>query len=377
MVDAEFNIKIKVNDRSFLNRHFESFLIICEIIMHSVATNDVEKATFKKQRSPDECTINESLDKRILTNDHIQAENGHVNGSGKRRDSTQVWTPLLENGNQGDANSKHINNSNASNDAIYASEVSNNNDWNDDKLKANCLDNPLKRSNNNGSITNGKVGIGLINKSDELDPLTGLCKEKVENSSYSQEDKCLDEEGCGLFGCAPKWARSLASTHTFMVVFLLAYILQGMYMTYFVSVITTIEKLFQIKSRTTGLLLSASEMGQISTAMLLTYYAGRGHRPRWIACGMVLFSIAAFACALPHFIFGKELIHSTAFLSKNPHRNLTDTEISPLTFQMEELHNNTSSFITPELEMNLCKLEDNPQNSTTGKYPNALHLKII
>lgn len=94
-------------------------------------------------------------------------------------------------------------------------------------------------------------------------------------------------------------------------------------MTYFVSIITTIEKLFQIKSKTTGLLLSASEMGQISTAMLLTYFAGRGHRPRWIACGMVLFSVAAFACALPHFIFGKELIHSTAFLNTNYAGDLT------------------------------------------------------
>lgn len=60
---------------------------------------------------------------------------------------------------------------------------------------------------------------------------------------------------------------------------------QGMYYTYFVSVITTIEKLFQIKSKTTGLLMSATEVGQIMTALLLTYYAGRGHRPRWIACG--------------------------------------------------------------------------------------------
>jgi predicted MFS family arabinose efflux permease len=58
-----------------------------------------------------------------------------------------------------------------------------------------------------------------------------------------------------------------------------------MYYTYFVSVITTIEKLFQIKSKTTGLLMSATEVGQISTSLFLTYYAGGGHRPRWIATG--------------------------------------------------------------------------------------------
>lgn len=60
-----------------------------------------------------------------------------------------------------------------------------------------------------------------------------------------------------------------------------------MYYTYFVSVITTIEKLFQIKSKVTGLLMSSTEIGQIATSLFLTYYAGRGHRPRWIACGML------------------------------------------------------------------------------------------
>lgn len=63
-----------------------------------------------------------------------------------------------------------------------------------------------------------------------------------------------------------------------------------MYFTYYVSVITTIEKLFQIKSKTTGLLMSVTEVGQIGTSLFLTYYAGRGHRPRWIALGNTTFS---------------------------------------------------------------------------------------
>lgn len=85
---------------------------------------------------------------------------------------------------------------------------------------------------------------------------------------------------------------------------------QGMYFTYIVSVITTIEKLFQIKSKTSGMLLSTTEVGQICTALLLTYFAGQGHRPRWIACGMFLFAICAFGCSIPHFMFGSQLQHA-------------------------------------------------------------------
>lgn len=99
------------------------------------------------------------------------------------------------------------------------------------------------------------------------------------------EDENDEDRICGIGSCRPKWATKLASTKVFMVVFLLAWVLQGMYSTYFVSVITTIEKLFQIQSKVTGVLLSVTEIGQISTALFLTYYAGRGHRPRWIACG--------------------------------------------------------------------------------------------
>lgn len=306
------------------------------------------------------------------------------NGNGVRRDSTQAWTPLLQNG----SNNKHtVNNDDAislgercngeeQTTELYTGNGSNNNDElknlkNDIMLHHQC--------NNNGSLANGKNGLGQTDKYDEHDPLTGLYKQKRDSTDSDLDSKRQSEttQGCGLFGCRPKWASSLASTHVFMVVFLVAYILQGMYMTYFVSVITTIEKLFQIKSKTTGFLLSASEMGQISTAMLLTYFAGRGHRPRWIACGMVLFSIAAFACALPHFIFGKDLLHSTAILSSNK-GSMQETLNGPTL--SGDLVNNQSLMMIGNLEMNLCVIGDNLNNSSQGKLRggmlNSMHNSI-
>ncbi|ALC43099.1 Oatp74D, partial [Drosophila busckii] len=255
--------------------------------------------------------------------------NGHgytTNGAaaGARRDSTQAFTPLLAQV-EGNATPTTV---------LYESTPSNNNEWKAAEDIHNLKNGLL--SNNNGNGHNN-----AHNYAHEQAPLTGKYKLPAARTSESEEsdfDSDLQADSsaasCGLFGCRPRWARRFASTHVFMVVFLLAYILQGMYMTYFVSVITTIEKLFQIKSKTTGFLLSASEMGQISTAMLLTYFAGRGHRPRWIACGMVLFSIAAFACALPHFIFGEQLMQSSVFLKPQSSQlwsdgmgNLTDPNL--------------------------------------------------
>lgn len=150
---------------------------------------------------------------------------------------------------------------------------------------------------------------GNNNKNTEEDPLTGQ-RDFVLNLQ-TQPDTNL------------RWRSKFASTNFFMVVFLLAYVLQGCYFTYFVSVITTIEKLFQVKSAIIALLLNFSEAGQIATSLFLTYFAGRGHRPRWIACGMLLFSLAAFGSVTPHFIFGDRLYHQNEISTKTSVESIT------------------------------------------------------
>lgn len=292
------------------------------------------------------------------SNGHGQLNGNGYHQNGGRRDSSQAFTPLLSQHNNGTTNGEVT--TPPPSTVLYESTPSNNNEWKAPEdlghLK-NGLGNILS-SNNNGTGN----GHSLSEKyAHEQAPLTGGYKLPPRSSESEESDFDSDLNGgssaessssCGLFGCRPRWARRFASTHVFMVVFLLAYILQGMYMTYFVSVITTIEKLFQIKSKTTGILLSASEMGQICTAMLLTYFAGRGHRPRWIACGMVLFSIAAFSCALPHFIFGEQLMHSSVILQQ--------TQVSPPNNSFSSHWLNASS---EQVNPNLCILGGNQTHS--------------
>lgn len=132
--------------------------------------------------------------------------------------------------------------------------------------------------------------------SDAVHPATNMDVDGEED-----EDEALL---CGLGPCfSPAWLQPFASKQMFLAVFCLACVLQGMFYTYFVSVLTTIEKLFQIQSKTTGIIMSATEMGQIGGALLLTYYGGQGHRPKWIGWGMVLFGASAALCSLPHFMF--------------------------------------------------------------------------
>ena len=125
-------------------------------------------------------------------------------------------------------------------------------------------------------------------------------------NSHSNNNECqkpdielLDSDTkCGIGCCQP-----LANTKTFLVVFCLTTVLQGMFYTYFASVLTTIQKLYRISSQVTGIIMSATEIGQICGSMFLAYYGGSGHRPRWIAWGVLLFSLCTFLCAVPHIIY--------------------------------------------------------------------------
>ncbi|XP_015111203.1 solute carrier organic anion transporter family member 3A1 [Diachasma alloeum] len=173
-----------------------------------------------------------------------------------------------------------------------------------EKLSNGIGDVHCNKHNNNGTITlpNGKV---LEITAVENGKLIANGDEKS-NSLQTEFDEA--DISCGWGPCRPNWLQLFATKQAFLVTFCLTWVLQGMYYTYFVSVITTIEKLFQIQSKTTGIIMSATEIGQIGSSLLLTYYGGQGHRPKWIAWGMILFAASSLTCSMPHFIYGEQLI---------------------------------------------------------------------
>ena len=110
-------------------------------------------------------------------------------------------------------------------------------------------------------------------------------------------------EGCGIFGIYPNWLRDRATPKNFIAVYGLLGTVQAMAFIYIVVTLTTLEKRFKIPSRTTGLILSGNEISQI-LSLVLIYYGGSGHRPRWIAVGVGLSAVSCLILALPHFLYG-------------------------------------------------------------------------
>lgn len=56
---------------------------------------------------------------------------------------------------------------------------------------------------------------------------------------------------------------------------------------YFNGTITTLEKRYKIPSRNTGIISVGNDISTLLVSAVLSYYAGKGHRPRWMAMGEI------------------------------------------------------------------------------------------
>jgi len=61
-----------------------------------------------------------------------------------------------------------------------------------------------------------------------------------------------EDEMCGFGFCSPQWIQQFATKKSFVVVFSLLGVVQGMGWSYFTATISTLEKRFQISSQTAG-----------------------------------------------------------------------------------------------------------------------------
>ncbi|GFY50342.1 solute carrier organic anion transporter family member 4A1 [Trichonephila inaurata madagascariensis] len=142
---------------------------------------------------------------------------------------------------------------------------------------------------------------------------------------------------CGIGKFKPKWLQRFADPKVYLVIFCTVGVLEGAYFTYFVGVMTTLEKRFAFESKISGLIFIADNISATIISLIVGYYGQKWHKPRIIAFGMVMVSVSCLICTIPYFVYGPALHFLTReiHVSGNKKQEFCDTEV-----QNEDCENN-------------------------------------
>ncbi|XP_071542524.1 solute carrier organic anion transporter family member 3A1 [Panulirus ornatus] len=113
----------------------------------------------------------------------------------------------------------------------------------------------------------------------------------------------VDLNDCGLFSFRPSFLQSLANIKIF--VFLLSVLVtvqQALASGYLNSVITTIEKRYEIPSYLTGVISSMYEIGNVITVIFVSYLGSKRRIPVWIGVGCCVMGIGSMLFIMPQLL---------------------------------------------------------------------------
>ncbi|XP_039482175.1 solute carrier organic anion transporter family member 74D [Drosophila santomea] len=131
-------------------------------------------------------------------------------------------------------------------------------------------------------------------------------KDKEAGIDASEAEKRLHsaDTTCGFSIFRGPALQRFATAHMFVIVYGIASCFLAMAFTYFTGTITTMEKRFNIPTKISGLITVGNDISTVFSSAFLSYYASRGHRPRWVALGLLIIAIFCLLMLTPHFFYG-------------------------------------------------------------------------
>ncbi|XP_022217796.2 solute carrier organic anion transporter family member 74D-like [Drosophila obscura] len=136
---------------------------------------------------------------------------------------------------------------------------------------------------------------------------TGQTYSEARRIQPGDEQKIEDDgpdTACGFWLFQGRFLQRFSTEKMYVILYGLSGCVLTMTFAYFNATITTLEKRYKIPTKISGIISVGNDISTMLTAAVLGYYAGNGHRPRWMGIGLL--TIVAF-CLLSgslHFIYG-------------------------------------------------------------------------
>lgn len=131
-----------------------------------------------------------------------------------------------------------------------------------------------------------------------------MADRRCEGEAMLGDKSSAKETTCGIWFIKGEWLQRFANKKAYVFLYGLLGCIFSAAFSYFNGTITTLEKRFKIPSRTTGIITVGNDISQLFVSVVLTYYVGKRHRPRWIAVGIYTVVLFCLMNALPHFLYG-------------------------------------------------------------------------
>ncbi|NXO02958.1 SO4A1 protein, partial [Rhinopomastus cyanomelas] len=140
-----------------------------------------------------------------------------------------------------------------------------------------------------------------------------------EKTQFSEGIKYVSAEGeeqaCGWGGFTPGCLQPFNTSKGVLFFLCVAAFLQGMTVNGFINtVITSIERRFDLRSYQSGLIASSYDIAACVCLTFVSYFGGNGHKPRWLGWGVLIMGLGSLLFALPHFTTGQYEVHSAALM---------------------------------------------------------------
>ncbi|XP_008849813.1 solute carrier organic anion transporter family member 1A2 [Nannospalax galili] len=103
----------------------------------------------------------------------------------------------------------------------------------------------------------------------------------------------------------------------FLIALTGAYVTKTLSGAYMNSMLTQIERQFNIPTSLVGLINGSFEIGNLLLIVFVSYFGTKLHRPIVIGVGCVVMGLGCFLIALPHFLMGRYEYESTVSISSN------------------------------------------------------------